>query len=65
MKRKRTVKMGLETLNYRSPQLWPILPENLKQINSLVQFKESIRKWGCIDCLCRLCKLYLLSIGFL
>ena len=35
-KRKRTVKMGLETLNYRSPQLWSILPENLRQINSLV-----------------------------
>ena len=33
-KRKRTVKMGLETLNYRSPQLWSILPENLRQINS-------------------------------
>ena len=35
-KTKRTVKMGLETLNYRSPQLWSILPENVRQINSLV-----------------------------
>ena len=33
-KRKRTVKMGLETLNYRSPQLQSILPENVRQINS-------------------------------
>ena len=65
MKRKRTVKMGLETLKYRSPQLWSILPENLKQINSPVQLKESIRKWDCIDCPCRLCKLYLPNIGFL
>ena len=64
-KRKRTVKMGLETLNYRSPQLWSILPENLRQINLLVQFKESVRKWVCIDCPCRLCKLYLPNIGFL
>ena len=43
-KRKRTVKIGLETLNHRSLQLWSILPENLRQINSLVQFKESVRK---------------------
>ena len=43
-KRKRTVKMGLETLNYRFPQLWSIVPENLRQINSLAQFKESVRK---------------------
>ena len=43
-KRKKTVNMGLETLNYRSPQLWSILSDNLKQIDSLVQFKESVRK---------------------
>ena len=57
--------MGLETLNYRSPQLWSILPEKVRQINSLVQFKESFRKWDCIDCPCGLCKLYLPKIGFL
>ena len=43
-KSKRTVKMGLETLNYRSPQLWSILPENLRKINSLGKFKENHRK---------------------
>ena len=63
-KRKRTVKMSLETLNYRSPQLWSILPENLRQISSRVQFKESVRKWDCIDCPGRLCKLYLPKSGF-
>ena len=52
-KRKRTVK------------LCSILPENLRQINSVGQFKESVRKWDCIDCPCRLCKLYLADIGFL
>ena len=36
-KRKRTVKMDLQTLNYRSPQLWSILLENIRQINSLDQ----------------------------
>ena len=64
-KRKRTVKMDLEALNNRSPQLWSILPENLRQINLLVQFKESVRKWDCNDCPCRLCRLYLSNIGFL
>ena len=64
-KRKRIVKMGLETLSYRSPELWSILPENLRQINSLGQFKESVKKWDCIDCSCRLCKLCLPNIGFL
>ena len=64
-KRKRTIKMGFKSLNYRSLQLWPIFPENLRQINSLVQFKESVRKWDCTDCPCILYKLYLPNIGFL
>ena len=38
--KQKTVKMGLET----SSLLWSILAENLIQINSLVQFKESVRK---------------------
>ena len=63
--RKRSVKMRLETLNYRFRQLWSIMPENLRQITSLVQFKESVRKWDCIDCPCRSCKLYFPNIEFL
>ena len=46
-KRKSTVKMDLETLIYRSPQLWSISPENLRQINSLVQFKKK-RMYGIV-----------------
>ena len=41
-KRKRIVKMGLETLNHRSPQLWLILPKYLRQSNLLVQFKKAL-----------------------
>ena len=64
-KRKRIVKMDLESLNHRFPQLWSILPENLRQMNLIGHFKERVRKWDCIDRLCRLCKLYLSSIAFL
>ena len=34
--------MGYETLNYRSSQLWSILPDNLKQIDSLVQLRKAL-----------------------
>ena len=33
--RKRTVWYGLETFSYRYPQLWSLLPESLKEMNSL------------------------------
>ena len=32
---KRTVHYGRETLSYRSPQLWSLLPENIKEVDSL------------------------------
>ena len=59
-KKKKTVKTGLKILNYRSPQSWSVLPENLR-----LHFKQSVRKWDCIDSMCRLCKLYLPNIGIL
>ena len=33
--RKRTVHYVLETLSSRSPQLWSLLPENIKEVESL------------------------------
>ena len=61
----RTRKMGLGNLSERFAQLFSILPEILRRINSLVQFKKSLRKWYCFDCPCRLCRLHLPNIWFL
>ena len=60
-KRKRTVKMGLETLNYRSLQLWSILPENL---TGYVSLKKALGN-GIVLTVCRLSQLYLANTGFL
>ena len=61
--RKRTVWYGLETISYRYPQLWSLLPESLKEMNSLSQFKRNITHWICRDCPCRLCKVYIQNLG--
>ena len=63
--RKRTVWYGLETLSYRYPKLWYLLPESLKEMNSLSQFKRNIKHWICRDCPCRLCKVYIQNLGCL
>ena len=60
-----TVHYGLETLSYWSPQLWSLLPENIKEIQSFEIFKRKVKNWIFNDCLCRLCKPYLQNIGFL
>ena len=56
---------GLKTLSYRSPQLWSLLPEKIKEVESLELFKREVRTWICDDCPCRLCKPYLQKIEFL
>ena len=65
MERKRTVKYGTESITYRSPQLWDLLPEDLKQMSSLSQFKKEVRQWICSNCPCRLCKRFVPNVGFL
>ena len=59
LERKRTVFYGLETISYRAPQLWTILPEEFKQRNSISLFKSDMRQWICNEYLCRLCKVFL------
>ena len=62
---KRTAHYGLETLSYRSPQLWSLLPENIKEVESLEIFKRKVKSWICDDCPCRLCKPCWQNIRFL
>ena len=63
--RKRTEYFALEVISYRSPQLWSLLPEHMRQLNSLHQFKRSARHCVWNTCTCRLCKVYLQNVGFL
>ena len=63
--RKRTVWYGLETIRYRYYQLWSLLLKNLKETNSLSQFKKNIKYWICRDYPCRLCKVFIQNPGFL
>ena len=40
--KKNSVKMGLETITYREPQLWNLVPTEIKDAPSLSIFKEKI-----------------------
>ena len=41
------------------------IPDNIKNLNTLSEFKSEIRKWKPVGCKCRLCKIYVKNIGFL
>ena len=61
----RTVYNGTETLSFRGPKTWDILPESLKESKSLKHFKREIKMWKPEGCSCRLCKIYIKDLGFL
>ena len=61
----RTVNNGIETIRYRGPFTWDLVPNEIKQSKSLPEFKENIKKWRPQGCTCRLCKLYISNLGFL
>ena len=61
----RTTAYGSETISYRGPQTWDIVPNEIKNSSSLEQFKQKIKLWKPLTCKCRLCKVYLHNIGFI
>ena len=61
----RTVNYGTETMRYRGPKVWELLPINIEESKSLEEFKYKIKKWKPTDCTCRLCKEFIRNLGFI
>ena len=61
----RTVIYGSETLSNRGPKTWEILPQSIKNSQSLNEFKEKVKHWKPVGCTCRLCKTFIQDLGFL
>ena len=61
----RTVKFGSETISYRGAQLWQRLPHEIRNVESLLQFKSKIKEWSAEECVCRLCQNFVPNLGFL
>jgi len=55
---------GTETISYRGPQIWALVPNDIKHSKSSTEFKRRIRKWKPNDCPCRICKRFIANIGF-
>ena len=56
---------GTESISYLGPKVWDILPEKLKNTDNLQHFKKEIKTWKPDNCPCRMCKVYIESVGFL
>ena len=56
---------GSENISYLGPKIWDIVPLELKQLTNLNAFKKGIKNWQPKNCPCRLCKQYILNLGFI
>ena len=51
----RTFHFGSETLSHLAPKIWELVPEEIKELESVTSFKNAIKKWKLANCPCRLC----------
>ena len=64
----RTVKSvyyGAEPLGFLGPNIWELVPAQLKNVESLEAFESSVKKWEPIECHCRHYKTYIQQVGFI
>ena len=61
----RTVKNGFNTLSFRGPKIWALVPNYIRISKTLQEFKCKIRKWKSVGCDCNICKVYIPNLGFL
>ena len=61
----KSVYNGTETLSFRGPKTWDMLPNDIKISDSLQEFTCKVKKWKPENCSCRLCKVYVNNLGFL
>ena len=60
----RTLWYGLEAALHCAPQLWSIVPADLKSLPKVNLFKSKIKHWECTECPCKLYKAYLKNMDY-
>ena len=64
-RRNRTVYFGTVSISSLAPNIWELIPSDIRSANSLGIFKEKIKSWATDRCPCRLCKTSIGNVGFI
>ena len=56
---------GKESISYLGPQIWDMIPVEMKNLTTMCAFKREVKNWKLENCLCRLCKPYIQNVGFI
>ena len=52
-----------ETILFRRPKTWELVPDQTKPSKSLLEFKNKIKYWKLLGCTCKLCKTNVSNLG--
>ena len=63
--KQKTIRYGTETVTYKAAQLWKLLPYDIKNSPTLIEFKDRIKTWSPDNCPYRLYKTYLKNTGYI
>ena len=55
---------GSESISFLGPKIWELVPDNIKDCESIYSFKKSIKTWRLEDCPCRILQTYIQNVGF-
>ena len=61
----RTNSFGIDSLKYMAAKVWDMVPNDIKNVDSLHIFKSKIRKWEPLNCHCKLCLNYVPELGYI
>ena len=54
-----------ESISYLGPQIWDMIPVEMKNLKTISAFKREVKNWKLENCPCRLCKPYIHNVGFI
>ena len=60
-----TVFSGTESIRFLGPKIWELIPNDIKCLENLRDFKTAKKKWKPTSCPCTVCKTYLHGVRFL
>ena len=61
----KTTHFGINSISHLAPKIWDLIPDEIKECQSLNTFKAEVKHWIPHKCPCTLCKLYIPSLGFI
>ena len=56
---------GIQSVRHLGPKIWNTVPQNIRELSSLNEFKSLIKFWKPDTCPCRLCKNFIAQVGFI